>query len=52
MAFESSGYLFDLVLTKGAKVGSDAFRSWGLPFRQKILSACAGVVVVEVGRSL
>ena len=52
MASESSGYLSDWVLKWGAEVGSDAFRSWGLPFRQKILIACAGVVVEEVERSL
>ena len=52
MAFESSGYRSNWVLKWGAEVGSDAFRSWGLPFRQKILNVYASAVVVEVGRSL
>ena len=52
MAFDSSGYRSNWVLKWGAEAGSDASKSWDLPSRQKILSACAGVVVVEVGRSL
>ena len=52
MASESSGYLSDWVLKWGAEVGSDAFRSWGLPSGRKILNVYASAVVEEVGRSL